>query len=99
MQTGPALTGLQERALLSQPETILSASSWELWVLIGVVLILADLLLRVRVTTPLGVSAFLCAALILAAPSIADLSIPIWLGGALLVWAVRRLTRRGLRNG
>jgi hypothetical protein len=99
MQTGTALNGLQERALLSQPDPTLSASSWELWALIGVILIMADILLRVRVTTPLAVSALLMAALLFASPAVAEVSIPAWLGSALIIWLGDRLFRRFIRNG
>jgi len=99
MQTGAAFTGLQERMLLAQPEPLFTASSWELWAMIGVVLITADLLLRVRITLPLGLSALLVAGILLVAPKAGQVSIPVWLIAALLLWITGWLYRRVQRNG
>lgn len=87
---------LQERGLLTFYEPSLSASSWELWVGIGLVLILADLILRVWVTLPLGVSAFLMVPILWATPRAGSSSVLVWLGVAALVWISPRVWRRVL---
>jgi len=91
MQTTFHIGGLQHRMGAGfVPDPIFITSSWQLWVLIGVILLLTEALLRVGVTFPIGLAALLMIPVLWVIPASGPLVIPVWVALSAVVWAIGR---------